>query len=269
MSRESRTARLNNGLRMPRLGLGVWQVKNEKTAEVVKWALASGYRQIDTARVYGNEEGVGRGIAESGVDRKDIWVTTKLGVGDIRRAEEAFWQSLARLGMDYVDLYLVHWPMWGWKEAWKGLERIYKSGRARAIGVSNFDRGHLEEMEKFARVMPAVDQVEISPFLQRRELREYCREREIVVEAYSPLTHGKRLHDATIEQTAKKYKKTPAQIMIRWGLQRGIIMIPKSEKREHVESNAEVWDFELEEADMAKLEALDKNESEFPLWSRG
>lgn len=269
MSGKVKLIKLNNGVEMPQLGLGVWRIPNHKVCQVVKWALGCGYRHIDTAKVYGNEEGVGQAIIESGIPRKDIFVTTKLGIGDILRPQKAFEESLARLKLDYVDLYLIHWPMIFWQSAWKTLEEIYKSGKARAIGVSNFNISNLEELRSFAQVLPAVNQVEISPFLQRRKLVKYCHESKIVVESYSPLTHGRRLADPTLLSVAKKYDKTAAQILIRWGLHNNFVVIPKSHKKEHIEKNVQVFDFKLTHEDMEKLDALDENSSMFPLWSRG
>lgn len=264
-----KTIKLANGVEMPRLGLGVWKIANTKVSQAVVWALKAGYRHIDTATAYGNEVGVGKGIRESGIPRKEIFVTTKLQIYDLLKAESAFEKSLERLGLEYVDLYLIHWPFIGWKSAWTKLEKIYKDGKARAIGVSNFNISHLKELKTISNLTPMVNQVELSPFLQRRELNDFCQSQKIVVEAYSPLTHGKLLGNQTLLNIAKDYKKSPAQIMIRWGLQHNHVLIPKSEKENHIKSNIEVFDFEIDERDMRKLDALNENHSLFPLWSRG
>lgn len=263
------TIKLNNGGSIPRVGLGVWQIENSKVNGVVAGAIKSGYRHIDTACVYKNELGVGEGIKQSGIKRKDVFVTTKLAVNDFYHAREAFLVSLKKLDMEYVDLYLIHRPFLFWKKAWKELEIICKSGAAKAIGVSNFSVKDIEALEKMGGVVPAVNQIELSPFLYRKDTIEYCQSRGMVVEAYSPLTRGKRMQEKAVLDMAKKYKKTSAQIMIRWGLQHNLVMLPKSENLEHIKSNIEVFDFDIDECDMKRLDSLNENFSAlFPGWSR-
>lgn len=264
-----KTIRLNNGTNIPQLGLGVWQIPNGQVVSVVRQALEIGYRLIDTAKVYGNEEGVGRGIAESGIARDEIFITTKLSVYDILRPQKAFEESLKRLQLDYVDLYLIHWPMIFWPSAWKVLEQIYQSGRAKAIGVSNFGIKNLTKLKSLSEIVPAVDQVELSPFLQRRNLVNYCRANGIAPEAYSPLTHGRRLNHPTIVVIGKAHEKSAAQVMIRWAIQHNLIVIPKARSWEHLEANFRVFDFELNPDEMKKLDDLEENYPTFPLWSRG
>lgn len=269
MTKIAETIKLDNGIEMPRVGLGVWKIKNSEVDQPVLWALKSGYRLIDTAKVYGNEEGVGNGIIESGLPREKIFVTTKLSIYDLFRPEKAFEESLQRLKLDYVDLYLIHWPFIGWRTAWKGLEKIYKSGRAKAIGVSNFGIKQIEEIKRFSNIAPMANEVEITPFLYRKKLIDYCHKEKIAVIAYSPLGMGKELDDPTLENLGNKYNKTPAQILIRWGLQYDLVMIPKSKTESHIKSNLEVFDFEIEDNDTVKLDKLNKNQSMMPLWSRG
>jgi len=269
MSKIPAMFKLNNGIEIPRVGLGVWQIENSEVGRAVSWALDYGYRHIDTARVYKNEEGVGKAIHESNLDRNQIFVTTKLAVNDFFRPEKAFSESLARLQLDCVDLYLLHWPFLNWKNAWKALENIYEAGKARAIGVSNFGIKELEALKKVGKIKPAINQVEISPFMARSNLLSYCQSENILVEAYSPLTRGKRLDNTTLETLGREYKKTPAQIMLRWGLQHDLIMLPKSETKSHIESNLDVFDFEIERSDMQRIDSLDENYTALAtIWSR-
>lgn len=254
---------------MPRIGLGVWKIDDTRVFQTVSWALAARYRHIDTARAYGNEAGVGRGVHQSGLARNQLFLTTKLAISDIFKPEKAFEESLRKLRVDYVDLYLIHWPFFGWKRAWSALEKIYADGRAKAIGVSNFGIGHLRELKRRGGVMPMVNQIELSPFLNRQRLVAHCQSLGIVVEAYSPLTRGKRLADQVLADMARNYKKSPAQIMIRWGLQHDLVMIPKSTSESHIKDNIDVFDFEIEKKDMQKLDALNENYTTLPGWSRG
>lgn len=253
---------LNNGVKMPRLGLGV--LKSQEGGEVesaVKWALEAGYRHIDTAAIYGNEKGVGRALKEFGLPREEIFLTTKLWNEDMRqhRATQAFQESLDRLQVDYVDLYLIHWPVKGcYVEAWRAMQDIYKSGRARAIGVSNFKPHQIEDLFKVADLVPAVDQVEWHPYLQQPDLVKYCQERGIRVEAWAPLMRGQVLADPLIEALAAKYARTPSQIVIRWELQREIVTIPKSVHKERIVENAGILGFELDPDDMEAMNALDR-----------
>jgi methylglyoxal/glyoxal reductase len=261
--------KMNNGLDIPVLGLGVWQAKAGREVEdAVIWALETGYRLIDTARIYGNEEGVGRAIRKSKIPRDQIFLTTKLWNEDqgYETALAAIDQSLERLEMDYVDLYLIHWPFMDRnkgenrrEETWKAMEEIYKSGKAKAIGVSNYTVKHLEEMKAYAKIMPAINQVEFHPFLYQKELLDYCRQNNIIVEAYSPLAHASRINDKRIAAVAEKYRKSNAQVLIRWSLQHGNVVIPKSVHKERIRENFNVFDFELSGQDMLALDALNEN----------
>lgn len=259
-----KTKILANGNEIPRLGLGVWKVEDgNETVESVKWALKAGYRLLDTATVYKNEEGVGEGIRQSGIARKDIFVTTKLWNADqgYDSTLEAFEMSLKKLGLDYVDLYLIHWPVAGkYKESWKAMEEIYKSGRAKAIGVSNFQQHHLEDLLTEAQILPMVNQIELHPTMSQESLRSYLAEKNIAVEAWSPLGQGKTLLNQAIGSLGKKYGKTPAQIILRWHIQNDVIVIPKSVHEERIKENFNVFDFELSIEDMKKIDALNTNE---------
>ena len=256
---ESR-ARLNNGVEMPYLGLGVYQARPGREAEsAVRHALEEGYRLIDTAKLYGNEADVGKAVRESGIPRDEIFVTTKLWNSDHGYDETlaACARSLRTLGLDYVDLYLIHWPVEGRRrETWKAMEAIYSKGWARAIGVSNYMVHHLESLLETAEVTPAVDQVEMHPFLPQREVRAFCREHGILPEAYSPLTKGRRLDDRRVAAVARRHRKTPAQVLLRWGLQQGAAAIPKSVRPERIRENRDVFDFELDAEDLRALDSL-------------
>jgi diketogulonate reductase-like aldo/keto reductase len=256
-------AKLNNGVEMPWLGLGVWRTSpGRETRDAVRWALETGYRHIDTAHMYGNEKDVGAAIKDSGVPRKEVFVTTKLWNDDhgYDKARKAFEKSRKALGLDQIDLYLIHWPVSSLRgESWKALEKIYKDGQCRAIGVSNYTVQHLDEVLASAKVPPAVNQVEFHPFLYQKELLDYCRKHRIQLEAYSPLTRGNRLRDATISGIAKKLGKTPAQILIRWALEHDLVVIPKSANRDRIRENAAVFDFSLSAADVEALDALSAN----------
>ncbi|OXM99518.1 aldo/keto reductase [Bifidobacterium vansinderenii] len=251
---------LNNAVTIPQLGLGVFQTpEGEQTENAVRWALANGYRHIDTAKVYGNEDSVGKAIAESDVDRKDIFLTTKLWNEDIRqhRAKEAFEESLARLGTDYVDLYLIHWPADGWQDAWQAMVDLYHEGRIRAIGVSNFQIHHLEELAGISDVVPAANQIESSPDFPNDDVIDYCKKHGITVEAWSPLggTGGGLLKNPALAEIGAKYGKSAAQVVIRWHLQRGVVVIPKSVHENRIRQNIDVFDFTLTDEDMAAVEA--------------
>jgi 2,5-diketo-D-gluconate reductase A len=251
------TFELADGNAMPLLGLGVWQVDNSSEAvDAVRWALELGYRHIDTAQAYGNEESVGQGIRESGVPREEIFVTTKFQPRQ-DDAAAAIEQSLRRLGLDYVDLYIIHWPAGGPTWAWPGMEQAHAAGHARSIGVSNFSAGELEELLAVANVPPVVDQVQFSAFEYRRALLDFCRRREIALESYSSLGTGRHLDDETVAQVAQRHGRTPAQVLLRWCIERGVPVIPKSTHRERIEENAQIFDFELSDEDMAELDALD------------
>ena len=256
---------LNNGLKMPQLGFGVWKVSDEEATPAVEKALEVGYRSIDTAKVYGNEVGVGKAIANSGIPRDQLFITTKVWNADhgYENTIKAFEASLERLGLDYVDLYLIHWPMPKFDqyvETYKALEKLYKDGRVKAIGVCNFDIEHLERILKECEVVPVINQVEYHPYLQQKELKEFCEQHQIKLEAYSPLMNGRDiLQDEVIKGLAEQYGKTPAQIILRWHLQSGVIVIPKSVTPSRIEENINVFDFELNESDMNKIAELDRN----------
>jgi diketogulonate reductase-like aldo/keto reductase len=242
---------------MPLLGLGVWQVKDGKEAEnAVRWALELGYRHIDTAQAYGNEKSVGKALRDSGVPREEVFVATKFYPGSSDPEKEAE-KSLQRLGIDDVDLYLVHWPQGGPTWAWPGMQRAHQRGLARAIGVSNFDVGELEAVMAEADVPPAANQIQFSPFKYRRALLDACHERGVVLEAYSPLTHGRNIDDARVGEIASAKGRSSAQILLRWAVQREIPVIPKSKRRERIEENAQIFDFELSDDEMAALDGLD------------
>jgi diketogulonate reductase-like aldo/keto reductase len=258
LTTDGRARVLADGNEIPLLGLGVWQVKAGDEAEnAVRWALELGYRHIDTAQAYGNEESVGRGLRESGVPREEVFVTTKFYPGHEDPEAEAE-KSLERLGIDQVDLYIVHWPGDGPTWAWPGMQRAHERGYARSIGVSNFSASEIEAVMAGADIPPVVNQVQFSPFKYRRGLVEACEERDVVLEAYSPLGTGANLDDATVKQVAERNGRTPAQVLLRWGVQRGIPEIPKSTKRERIEENMQLFDFELSDEDMAELDALDE-----------
>lgn len=251
---------LNNKQKMPLLGLGVWQIPSgHATEQAVRWALQAGYRHIDTARFYKNEASVGKAIRSSGISREKIWVTTKIWPTDFYRAQKIFDESLNRLGLDYIDLYLIHWPIPGLeKRNWKIMENIYERGSVKAIGVSNHSISQLKKILSIAHIPPAVNQVKCSPFNFKPEMHEFCDNNSIALEAYSPLTRGKKLGDKQVAGIAKKYKKSPSQILIRWALQKQIIVIPKSDKEQHIIENSKVYDFEIQKDDVLMLDNLAK-----------
>jgi diketogulonate reductase-like aldo/keto reductase len=260
LTADGRARMLADGNAMPLLGLGVWQVRAGGEAEdAVRWALEAGYRHIDTAQAYGNEESVGRALRDSGVPRDEVFVATKFYPGSKDPEAEAE-KSLERLGVDQVDLYLVHWPQGGPTWAWPGMERAHERGFARSIGISNFDPGEIEAVMGLASVAPVVNQIQFSPFKHRRTLLDACEEHGIVLEAYSPLTHGRDLGDKQLRRIAESRGRTPAQVLLRWGVQRGIPVIPKSTRRERIVANAQIFDFELSGEEMAALDALDETD---------
>ena len=255
---------LNNGIEIPQLGLGVYQVPAEETQQVVAAALDAGYRHIDTAKLYRNEEGVGQAVRDSGLDRDAVFVTTKLWNRDqgYDEAMRAFDASIGRLGFDVVDLYLIHWPMPErglTADTWRALEKLYAAGRVRAIGVSNFEPEHLRALVDDAGVVPVVNQVELHPYLQQAEVRRANAELGVATEAWAPLARARDLFsDPTITRLADKHGRTPAQVVIRWHLQLGTIVIPKSVTPSRIEENFDVLDFELDEDDLAAVASLDR-----------
>ncbi len=259
----SPTLTLNNGIKMPLLGLGVYQIHGEEARIAVLQALRSGYRHIDTASLYGNEREVGAAVRQSGIPRKEIFVTTKIWPTHFLRAHDAFKESAARLNIGYIDLYLIHWPHAGKHRAWKALEEIYSRGITKAIGVSNYELEDLEDLLRICRVPPSVNQVEFNPFTYRKDLLEYAHANGIALEAYSPITKGKRLTHHLIQALAKRYEKSPAQIMLRWSLQHGLAIIPKSQQPQRISENANIFDFVITEDDMEKLDGLNEEREVF------
>ncbi|WP_316572448.1 aldo/keto reductase [Neobacillus sp. YIM B06451] len=255
------TARLHNGVEIPYFGLGVYKVEEGTQVEVtVSEALKLGYRLIDTAALYQNEEGVGRAVRQSGIPRKEIFITTKVWNSDqgYDSTLKAFETSLEKLRLEYIDLYLIHWPVKGkYIETWRALERIYEEGQVRSIGVSNFNIHHLEDVMGQSSLKPAVNQVELHPALAQKELREFCEKNDILVQAWSPLARGRILADPVLTALAEKNKKTPAQVILRWHLQNGIAVIPKSITPARLKENADIFDFELSTEDMELINSLD------------
>lgn len=268
MKTVTKTKILKNGNRIPALGFGTWGLDNAEVA--VQSALETGYRHIDTAKIYNTEAAIGKVIGESPVPREEIFITTKLWNTDqgYDSALRAIDESLQKLDTYYVDLYLIHWPFTHEtvgqnkrEETWYALERICEEGKARAIGVSNYTARHLEEMERYATIPPMVNQIELHPFGIQDEVEQYCHEHGIVVVDYAPLTRGEHLDHPRIQEIAEERNKSPAQVLLRWGLQRGNVVIPKSSKPAHIEENFRIFDFELDDEEMARLTNLDRNES--------
>ncbi|WP_028547309.1 aldo/keto reductase [Paenibacillus sp. UNC451MF] len=253
---------LSNGVKMPWLGLGVWKTQNgEEVIQAVKAAIQAGYRSIDTAAAYGNEEGVGTAIKQSGISRDELFITTKVWNSDqgYDSTLKAFDESRRKLGLDVIDLYLIHWPVKGkYKDTWRALEKLYKDGSVRAIGVSNFLVHHLEDLIGQSAVKPMVDQVEFHPLLNQPELRSFCPQHQIQLEAWSPLMQG-NLDLPLLTELGAKYGKSPAQIVLRWDLQHGIVTIPKSITAHRIQENGNVFDFQLTQDEMARLDALNKD----------
>ncbi|MCL2774824.1 MAG: aldo/keto reductase [Oscillospiraceae bacterium] len=259
----SSTLKLNNGVNIPVLGLGTYLSKDgDETYNAVRYAIDAGYKHIDTAEGYNNERSVGKAIKDSGIKRGDIFITTKLWNENQRQGNQyqAFERSLEQLGVDYIDLYLIHWPVKGkFAETWKVFELIYKEGRARAVGVSNFHIHHLEDVFAASDLVPAVNQVECHPWLTNVEVADYCMKKGILFEPYSPLGAGTLINNATLAAIAKNYNKTSAQLILKWGLQRGFINIPKSVHKDRIIENADIFDFEITDADMAEIFKLNQN----------
>ena len=262
---------LNDGKTIPQLGFGVFQIKPADTVEAVSRALEIGYRHIDTAEMYGNEKEVGEAVAKSGLDRSDIFVTSKLNNGahlpdDARKAFDA---TIEALGGDYVDLFLIHWPLptrydGDYVSTWQTMEEFYRDGRARSIGVSNFQAHHLRRLHEETTVRPAVNQIEVHPFLAQDELRAFCHEHETAVEAWSPIAQGAVLDNPTIVEIAERVGRSPAQVVLRWHIQRGDIVFPKSSTPSRMQENFDLFDFELEDVDVAMISGLDRGERTGP-----
>jgi 2,5-diketo-D-gluconate reductase A len=264
------TIALNNGVEIPQLGFGVYQIPPEETAEAVGTALEIGYRHIDTAEMYGNEKQVGEAVRASGIDRSEIFVTSKLNNGFHRRddALRAFDGTLEALGFEQLDLFLIHWPLptidVDYVETWKAMEEIYASGRCRAVGVSNFNPHHLRRLFGETEVRPAVNQIEVHPYLVQDDVRAFDAEHEIVTEAWSPIAQGKVLDDPAIEAIAQRLGRSPAQVVLRWHVQRGDVVFPKSVTPARMEENFDLFSFELSEGDMAAITGLDRHERTGP-----
>ncbi|OUB15902.1 glyoxal reductase [Bacillus thuringiensis serovar yunnanensis] len=258
---------LNNGVEMPWFGLGVFKVEDgPELVEAVKSAIKAGYRSIDTAAIYGNEKAVGEGIRagikEAGISREDLFITSKVWNSDqgYETTLAAYEESLKKLELDYLDLYLVHWPVEGkYKDTWRALETLYKEKRVRAMGVSNFQIHHLQDVMKDAEIKPMINQVEYHPRLTQKELQAFCKEQGIQMEAWSPLMQGQLLDNEKLQEIAEKHGKTTAQVILRWDLQNGVITIPKSTKEHRIIANADIFNFELTKEDMEKIDALNQN----------
>lgn len=263
------TVTLNNGVKMPWVGLGVFLVKDgEEVVKSVKAALEAGYRSIDTAAIYKNEEGVGKAIAESNVPREELFITTKIWNADqgFEETLKAFDVSMEKLGLDYLDLLLIHWPLPShgkYLDTWRALEKLYKDGRVRAIGVSNFKVHHLQDILNNCEIKPMVNQVEYHPRFNQRELHDFCKKNEIQLEAWSPLMQGGLLDEPVLVEIAAKYGKSTAQVIIRWDIQTEVVTIPKSVKPHRIVENADVFDFELSQEDMEKINALNQDKRMF------
>ncbi|MGX6443815.1 aldo/keto reductase [Neobacillus sp. K501] len=257
------TVTLHNGVKMPWMGLGVFKVsEGEEVVESVKAAIRNGYISIDTAAIYQNEEGVGQGIRESGVPREELFVTSKVWNSDqgYETTLQAFETSLNKLGLDYLDLYLIHWPgVDKYKDTWKALEKLYKDGRVRAIGVSNFQIHHLEDLMSDCEIKPMVNQVEFHPHLTQKVLLAFCQKEGIQMEAWSPLKQGQLLNEPVLVDIAHKYNKSVAQVILRWDLQHEVVTIPKSIKEHRIIENSDIFDFELTQGDMEEIDALNQD----------
>lgn len=265
---QQKLIKLNNGIEMPQIGFGVWKIPFNQTAKVVTDAIKNHYRLIDTAKQYGNEEQVGQGIKDSGIERKQLFLTTKIfngDQGDFDKLRNAFNEQLKKLGTDHVDLLLLHWPVFNkYIESWRALEAIYNDGQARAIGVCNFDVDHLQDLMEHANIMPMVNQIEFNPRIHQPDTVAFCQDNHIQLEAWSPLGNGQLLNSPVINKIAKEHGKSPAQVIIRWELQQGFIVIPKSIHEERMRENRDVYDFELDADEMEAIAMLD--EEKHSIW---
>lgn len=265
---QQKLIKLNNGIEMPQIGFGVWKIPFNQTAKVVTDAIKNHYRLIDTAKQYGNEEQVGQGIKDSGIERKQLFLTTKIfngDQGDFDKLRNAFNEQLKKLGTDHVDLLLLHWPVFNkYIESWRALEAIYNDGQARAIGVCNFDVDHLQKLMDHANIMPMVNQIEFNPRIHQPDTVAFCQDNHIQLEAWSPLGNGQLLNSPVINKIAKEHGKSPAQVIIRWELQQGFIVIPKSIHEERMRENRDVYDFELDADEMEAIAMLD--EEKHSIW---
>lgn len=255
---------LINEVKMPAIGIGTYKTgSDEETAHAVKFAIEAGYRHIDAAAFYGNEIGVGKGIKESGVKREDIFLVTKLWNDDhgYDKTMEAFNKSLERLQVEYLDLYLIHWPTKLNSETWRAFEELYESGKVRAIGVCNFKEGHLEELKESAKIMPMVNQMEVHPFNTRKKLREYCKVNNIQMVAWSPISRGRVLTNELLIKLSEKYSKTITQVVLKWHIQNGVVPIPKSSNEGRIKENFEVFDFGIAKEDMELIASLNEDKS--------
>ena len=264
------TVTLNNGVKMPILGFGTLYLNDDLGVQCVSEAISLGYRLIDTAKVSENEEAVGAGIKKSGINREELFVTSKIWVDDYgyETGKKAFQTALDKLGLDYLDLYLLHRPRGDIKGAWQALEDLYKEGKIKAIGVSNFEDNNLEELMSYAKIKPAVNQIETHAFFQQEKANQSLRQRGIQMEAWSPLAQGRNGHftNETLAAIGKKHNKNNAQVSLRWHYQRGIVTIPRTSKKEHMMENLNIFDFVLAESDMKKIDPLDLNITQFPEW---
>lgn len=256
------TLKLNNGVDIPIIGLGTWDLYGNQCYNAIKWALEAGFKLIDTATYYKNEREIGQAIKDNSMLREDIFITTKVWDDDqgYEKTLKAFERSLKALQTSYVDLYLIHWPVTNLRnETWKALEKLYEEDKVRAIGVSNFTINHLNGLMESSLTVPSINQVEFSPFLYQKELLEFCTNHGIIIEAYCPLTRGQKLDNPQLKTTGKKYRKTSAQVLLRWGIQHNVIQIPKSGNRDHIIENLNIFDFYLEDEDMKTLDNLNED----------
>ena len=256
------TVKLNNGVEIPIFGLGTWALNGRRGYQAILWALEAGYRLLDTAEIYGNEKEVGLAIKDSGIPREEIFITTKVfnTSQGFENTLKAFEESLRKLDVSFIDLYLIHAPVTDLRlKTWKAMEKLLEEGKTRAIGVSNYTIRHLTEHLEHFSIIPVVNQVEFSPFLYHRDILDFCKSRNIIIEGYSPLTKGDKLNSQTLIDIGKKYIKSPVQLLIRWGLQHDVIQIPRSSNKDHIIENADVFDFQINDNDMLTLDSLNED----------